>query len=268
MQNEILVKPRTTARVSAAAIAVVVALHAASQTARFAFGHDYQLGLASRLYLGAEMSLPNWLSTILLVACAAALLAVGAAARRDRGRWIGLAVIFVALSVDEAAALHDLASPLFSGVFVWLAHVVGGPFIGLARKPNYGWEIPGAMFAIGVAAAYWPFLLRLPSRTRVLFMWSGAIYVGAAVGVDFVEGWYSGLHGAKNPTFVALVTAEESLEMVGVSLFLYAVLSHAEAELGEMRIGFSPVELPDDYIGPTADTRARSAAAERRSPTS
>ena len=238
---DIVIRPRTIARLSAAAIALVVLLHAASQTLRFGFGHDYQLGLASRLYLGAETSLPHWLSTILLLACAVALLAVGVVTvGRDRIRWIGLGVIFVALSLDEAAALHDLASPVFSGVFVWLGHAVGGPFTALARKPNYGWEIPGALFALVVAAAYVPFLQRLPARIRWLSVAAGVLYVGGAVGIDFLEGWYSGLYGPKNPTFVALVTAEETLEMVGAALFLYAVLSHAEATLGEIRFGFSP----------------------------
>jgi hypothetical protein len=39
---------------------------------------------------------------------------------------------------------------------------------------------------------------------------------------------------------VALVTCEEALEMVGATLFLYALLRYAAAEFGDVRIS-----LPD-----------------------
>jgi len=199
--------------------------------------------LAAKLYLGAEASIPNWFSSVLLLASAAVLFAIGAARRRaDSLYWIGLGIVFVGLSLDEAAALHDLASPFFAGVFTALARLVGGPFIGLAHKPNYAWEIPGAIFCLVVAAAYVPFLKRLPRRTRTGFVAAGAVYVGGAIGVDFIEGWYSGLHGPRTAIFVALVTCEEALEMVGATLFLYALLRYAAAEFGDVRISLPDVK--------------------------
>ena len=241
--GEFLVRPRDVARVCAVCIGLLLALHLASQIARFGFGRDYQLGLAIKVYLGSESSIPNWFSTILLLACAAVLFAIGSGApRADAMRWRVLGAVFVALSLDEAAALHDLASPVFAGVFTRLAAVVGGPFVALARKPNYAWEIPGAIVAAVVGLAYVPFLTRLPRSTRNGFVLAGIVYVGAAVGIDFIEGWYSGLHGPRNPLFVALLTCEETLEMVGASIFLYTLLRYAEAEIGEMRIRLSAAD--------------------------
>jgi hypothetical protein len=237
--RELVIRPKDVARLCALAIVSLLLLHTASQVARFGFGRDYQLGLASKVYLGAETSVPNWFSTILLLACAAALVAIGAARRRaDAGYWLVLGAIFLALSLDESAALHDLASPFFAGVFTWLAGAVGGPFVALARKPNYGWEIPGAILSVMIAIAYAPFLLRLPRATRNAFVTSGLVYIGGAVGVDFLEGWYSGLYGPKNATFVALLTCEETLEMIGASLFLCALLRYAASEIGAVRIRF------------------------------
>lgn len=237
--HDVIIRPAAVGRVCTASIAAVVALHALSQFARFAYGRDYQLGLAQRLYLGAEASVPNWLSTILLGLCAAALYAIAAARRDDRARWQLLAIIFVLLSLDEAAALHDLLSPFFAGVFTRLAETVGGPFVALARKPNYAWQIPVVVLCTALAAAYVPFVFRLPRATRLGVILAGAIYVGGAVGVDFIEGWYSGLHGPKNPVFVAMVTLEETLEMAGAALFLYTLVRYAEAEFGELRIRFA-----------------------------
>jgi hypothetical protein len=237
---ELLIRPASVARFCTWAIAVLLLLHGVSQTARFAFGHDYQYGLASRVYLGAEMSIPNWFSAVLLLACGAVLLAIGRGLRRPHGDdsryWTLLGIVFVVLSIDEAAALHDLVSPLFSGVFARLARDVGGPFGAVVRKPNYFWEIPGLLFALTVAALYVPFLLKLPRRTRNLFLVAGCVYIGGAVGVDFLEGWYSGLYGPKNPAFVALVTCEETLEMAGSSLFLFALLDYAQARFGGVTV--------------------------------
>lgn len=236
MRN-VLIRPVDVARGCAAAIFVLVSLHVASQVARFGFGRDYQMGLADKVYLGAESSIPNWFSTLLLFTCAVVLFAIAGAGRREgAGYWRTLGFIFTALSIDEAAALHDLASPFFAGVFEWLATAVGGPFIALARKPNYAWEIPAVAFVITVAAAFVPFLRRLPQRTRRGFLVAGLLYIGGALAVDFLEGWYSGLHGPKNPTFVAMLTVEETLEMAGVTVFLYTLLCHAEAELGALQI--------------------------------
>lgn len=235
--GELTIRPRAVARLCATVIAVLIVLHFGSQFLRYAYGRDYQWGLAAKLYLGAEASIPNWFSSVLLLASGAVLCAIGAATRRrDRVYWIGLGIVFVGLSLDEAAALHDLASPLFAGVFTTLARLVGGPFAALAHKPNYGWEIPGAIFCLVVAAAYVPFLRRLPPRTRNGFVAAGSVYVAGAIGVDFVEGWYSGLYGPRTPVFVALVTCEEALEMIGAALFLYVLLRYAEAEFGSVRI--------------------------------
>jgi hypothetical protein len=238
--GELTIRPKAVARLCATVIAVLVVLHLGSQFLRYAFGRDYQWGLAAKLYLGAEASVPNWFSSVLLLASAAVLFAIGAARRRrDRTHWIILGILFLGLSLDEAAALHDLVSPLFAGVFTTLARLVGGPFVGLAQKPNYAWEIPGAIFCLVVAAAYVPFLRQLPRRTRNGFVAAGATYVAGAIGVDFIEGWYSGLYGPRTPVFVALVTCEEGLEMIGAALFLYALLRYAESEFGGLRINLS-----------------------------
>jgi hypothetical protein len=232
----LVVRPRTVARFCAAGIAMLVAAHLLSQVARFGFGRAYLMGLTAKVYLGAEASIPNWFSTLLLLACAITLLAIGAGAERYAAHWRGLAIIFVALSLDESAALHDLAAPFFTGVIASLARIVGGPFIGLEHKPGYAWLVPGIVFTIAVAVFYLRFLAALPRRTRVRFLVAGAIYIAGAVGFEALDGWYSGLYGPRNVTFVTLLTIEETLEMVGASLFLYALLRTVEEQFGEIRI--------------------------------
>jgi hypothetical protein len=233
---DLVLRPRGVARLCAAVIAMLVGAHLLSQIARFGFARAYLMGLTGKVYLGAEASIPNWFSTLLLLACAITLFAIGAGAERHAAYWRGLAIIFVALSLDESAALHDLAAPFFTGVIASLARVVGGPFIGLAHKPGYAWLVPGVVVTVAVAASYVRFLAALPRPTRVRFLVAGAIYIAGAVGFEALDGWYSGLYGSGNVTFVTLLTIEETLEMVGASLFLYALLTTVEEQFGEIRI--------------------------------
>lgn len=241
---DIIIRPRTVGRICAAAITVLVVLHLASQVLRFGFGWEYQMGLAEEVYLGAEANIPNWFSTLLLLACGAVLLVIARVKRRDRywPHWLALGVIFVAMSLDESAALHDLSAPLFAGLFVPLAHSVGGPFLGLEHKPGYAWMFPGVAFCVAVGICYMGFLRDLPRRTRRLFITAGIVYVGGAVGFEALGGWYSGLHGSKNPAFVALLTCEETLEMIGASAFLYSLLDYAERTFGAVHVGFGVLE--------------------------
>ncbi len=172
-----------------------------------------------------------------MLACGVMLLVIAQASRhRDRVYWLALGVIFVAMSIDEEAGFHDLTAPFFYWVFKRLAPVIGGPFHGLINKPGYAWMVPGIVFAGAVAAAYWPFLMRLPKRFRQLFLASGAVFMIGAVGFEILGGWYSGLWGPLHPKFVLLSTCKETLKRAGEIMFLYSLLSYAEAEFGAIRI--------------------------------
>jgi hypothetical protein len=75
-----------------------------------------------------------------------------------------------------------------------------------------------------VLAALIPFLFRLPARFRLLFIVSGAVYVGGGIGVEIVSQLYADASGKWDPIYAALATLEETLEMLGVALLIYALL--------------------------------------------
>lgn len=184
-----VLRSRSVAKFCAAALALLVLLHAASQFVRFVYGREYQMGLEQAFYLGSERSVPNWFSSFLMLACAGALVSIG-----------------------------------------------GGPFHGLINKPGYAWMVPGVAFAGAVALLYRPFLQRLPHRFAVLFVLSGAVFLIGEVGFEILGGWYSGLWGPQHPQFVLLSTCKETLKRAGTIMFLYSLLSYAEAELGPISI--------------------------------
>ena len=46
------------------------------------------------------------------------------------------------------------------------------------------------------------------------------------------------LYGQHDPVYGALVVLEESMEMGGIALFLFALLRYAQAEIGSIRLQF------------------------------
>ena len=79
------------------------------------------------------------------------------------------------------------------------------------------------------ATAYLPFLWALPARTRWLFILSGAIYIGGAVGVEWATIWYEENDQLNTLAYNLWNAVEESMEMTGVILFIYALLGHIAA---------------------------------------
>ena len=81
-----------------------------------------------------------------------------------------------------------------------------------------------------MAALLARFVLRLPPRSRLLFVVSGLVYVGGAVGLEMVGGdiyEYAGRNGAG---YVTSMIVEEGFEIYGVTLFLTALVLHAKAQ--------------------------------------
>lgn len=67
-------------------------------------------------------------------------------------------------------------------------------------------------------------LVDLPARTPWLFFVAGAIYVGGALGMELVEGmtFHAGFRRVRRQR-VMLNSIEESMEMIGVVIFIRAV---------------------------------------------
>lgn len=257
------------ARVTRTLFAGVVLLHAASfggQYSKYFLGHDYLLGFVPKTFVGTDFNVPTWFSSVLLLACAAAL-AVAALTRPARARdfrfWIALAVLFTYMSMDEAAGLHELAiRPLRAA----LAARFGASSVeGYLHLP---WVIPFGLFALAVFAAALPFLTRLPGRTSARFIFAGGVYLSGAMGVETLGAPYVAALGLEDWTVTMILTAEEALEMLGALLFFHAILCHLAGQRDSIRITLSaggPSNASEvapriAYQGPAALPRGAAAA--------
>ncbi len=137
---------------------------------------------------------------------------------KDYKFWGFLAAIFLYLSLDEAVSIHEqLTMPLRT------TFDLGGIFY-------LSWVIPAVLFLGILFLVLYKFLQRLPVRTRFLMIAAGIIYVSGAVGIEMIGGQY--LDAANDlPTrildfrYVLITTFEEFLEMFGIIVFIYTLLT-------------------------------------------
>ncbi len=199
--------------------------------ARVSLGEDYLhqmhlFGLAEKFDLDGEQNIPAWFQTALLLLCSILLWLIASAKRLAADgylrHWQVLALIFLGLSLDEAASLHEMTVELLRAAL----HTTGFLY--------FAWVILGAAFVLLFGLAYLRFLFHLPARYRALFFASGALFVGGAVGMEMVDGNYFAAHG-QDLTYAMLTVGEEALEMSGLLIFIQALLRY----LGERGAGVS-----------------------------
>ncbi|WP_009632222.1 hypothetical protein [Synechocystis sp. PCC 7509] len=179
--------------------------------------------LASISNVDVEQNIPTLYSWSALLFCAMLLAIVAkikqVAGDRHVNYWKALAIIFVYLALDEAIAIHEkfiepLRSSLNTSGFLY-----------------YAWVIPGAIFAFAVFLGFLKFINALPPKTKRLFLTAGAVFIGGAMGMELLSGAYTELYTNNNFITSILTSIEEFMEMMGIVIFIYALLSYISSDL-------------------------------------
>jgi hypothetical protein len=131
--------------------------------------------------------------------------------------WAGLAAIFLYLSMDEGAVIHEIFTDPLQESFNTTGYFA------------FAWLIVFVPLVILFVIFYLRFLFHLPPRTRNLFILAGALFVGGAVFVEAISANRYYLDGGASFPYLAIATVEEFCEMLGVVLFIYALLSYIAA---------------------------------------
>lgn len=234
-------------RVTVALTVVVTALLVASlcgQVSAYFLGHGTLYGVVPLVNVGIEANLPTWYSSLALLFCSALLALIAVRIQKVAGpfwrHWAGLAAIFLMLAADEAAAIHELLNQPLER------------FVQPSGLLLYPWVVAGAAFALIVGVAYLRFMLALPGRTRHQFLFAAAIYLGGALAMEMAGARHAWLHGKKNFSYELYRTAEEGLEMVGIVVFIHALLAYLSSGAAQFRIlfGESPVSASSSAGAP------------------
>lgn len=199
-----------------------------------------------RLDLGHEPSIPAFYSSLALMACAVLLGVIAVSVWRSSGdyfrSWLGLSILFVLLAIDETIMVHEMVDTALH------------ESLGLGGIFYFAWVIPGSIFAALFAAAYLKFLLHLDSLTRWRFVTAGALFVLGAVGMEMVAGLIADSSlGLQSVAHTISQTVEESLEMLSVVLFIFALLDYMHRNIGPIRISWAGIAVVhDDDSEPSA----------------
>jgi hypothetical protein len=193
-----------------AVMAALVVLHIVAMQANFnpALGLKERFGFSywhlAIFDLDEEESFGTWFSSGIL-GLSGALLLHQARVLRTQGAdwvrwWMVLGIGFCVLSMDEVVGMHEYMNTLME---------------------DTPWTVVGFPILFIVAAGYMPFLWHHRGRLATLFLIAGAIYGGGAVGVEhFTDSDVNSLH------YNMWTALEEGMEMLGVIVFIYALLDH------------------------------------------
>src|SRR5690606_3455097 len=121
---------------------------------------------------------------------------------------------------DEATGVHEVAiEPLREG-------------LGLSGVFHFAWVIPGMPLVALVGLAYLPFLLAQPGRTRLVFLVAGPLHAGGALGMELVGGKMLSLYGEGSLAYRIAFSTEETMEILGATLFTAGLLGHLKRRFG------------------------------------
>lgn len=216
--------PKTVLRLLIAVVSFLVCANLIGLVSYFVFDSS-RLGMFD---LDQEGNVTTFYASASLLFSGVLLGVIATAKKKQQSRefayWLFLSAIFVFLSIDESASLHErLIRPvreLFSttGIFY------------------YAWVIPYGGLVILMGGIYMRFVLSLPRKTGLLFILAGAVFLTGAIGGEFIGGFWYESYGVDNIAYAIITMFEESFEMIGIVIFIYGLLQYLKTELGEVSL--------------------------------
>lgn len=184
--------------------------------------------------LDGEGNIPAFYSSFMLLDCAGLLGLIAATQKqsRDFRQWRFLAFVFLYLAADELLSIHEIF------IIPDLRDALHLP-----AAFDHIWVIPGTILVGLLVFKYLGFLRRLPQETSRLFILAGLIYVGGALGMEFLSDvWLpfprEDIFAWQFLTAIYAVIIEEVLEMLGLLVFIYALLKYLKRLETRLRLNF------------------------------
>lgn len=225
--KRVTIRATTVGRVLAAIIGLLLVVFLAVLAARLELGMGQVYGLKPRFDVGREGNIPTFYSALALVLAGALLLFIARLkfdeGDRHRWGWLGLGLGFLFMALDEAARIHELAYKL------------------PGSNPNSSVPLAFVAFAVLlliIGTVFLRFLLHLDRKHRRRFLLSAALFIGGAIGVEFITAVTIGGSTVANWPATLFHGLEEGLEMAGVALFIVSLLRYLADYQGEISLRF------------------------------
>lgn len=146
--------------------------------------------------------------------------------------WLGLAIIFGFLLIDEFISFHEISD-----------HVLALFNIKIVLFPTNAWVLIYTAVLAPISLVYLRFMIHLPQKTKYLFVFSFIIFMLGAAGIEALELRHVEIYGQDKYYYLCFVTVEETLEMMGLLIFIYALASYLANELGVSQIKILPEKI-------------------------
>ena len=219
-----------------AIIALLVSMSLVAHVLRFGYGLELASSFVTFFDLNQESNLPTWFSVMLMVTCAIhlALIAAMKVATSDHWslHWTVLAILFLLMSMDEFIQIHERFIKPLRDAF------------GLSGLMTNAWVLLAFPFLAVMVVFYFRFLLALPSRTARLFVIAGIVYVSGVAGVEMFSGLMKSELGIDSLGFTISTTIEETLEMSGMALFIYALEDYITRQRLQWQLSLNYTDRP------------------------
>lgn len=169
-------------------------------------------------HLDEEANFPTFYSSLLFIISSMLLLFIGKLKsdfETNYKYWIVLSFIFLFLATDEIVQLHEK----FSNIVYQKFHI-GGIF-------RFSWWIVYALFIIILSVIYLKFFIRLPKRIQKIFLIAALVFISGSIILEIVGTYFYSIdNNTKTFTFYVISSIEETLEMVGLVIFIYGLLKY------------------------------------------
>lgn len=225
------INPKRTLVFLLALVAALVGMSIWGQYLRFigafdihSYWQEFLLDMMNNpFYMDAESNIPTFINALMLFVPSILLALIGAwkngAGDKFRFHWNVLAFVFLLLSIDEVATLHERLIKPMRAIF------------GAEGFFYFAWIIPGMIAVAVFLIAFLAFFLHLDRKFKFLFFISLAVYWSGVIGGEMISGYFAASLGQKNFTYAVIASLEESVEMIGCSLIIYSLLEYIKQSL-------------------------------------
>lgn len=235
---QLLVRPSVVVRRLFQVLGVLVIL---SLTGLIGVYYQFFLNYRRLVEMEQEQSIPTWFAGFLLFVLA---ILAGLIAHEHQQKakpyaryWFLLSILFLGMSLDEIATLHEK--------LIMLRVFINGDGLFF-----FSWVIVGLIFIVVFVGLFWRFVAHLPAQVRRWFIIGFTIFFAGAVGVEMLGGWLRSTYPDAITEYLLLTVVEETMEKAGAILLIYALLlylrDHCELSLslGTSKEAETPSHLP------------------------
>jgi len=218
MKMKLDIKLTSFALAQFAVVTAILTLGMASYIFTWKTGHDHLMGFLRLWDVGAEQSFPTYFSTLNLLFASILLLVIYGYEKANHHKgsyyWLFMSILFLALSADEAACVHE--NFVFVHYFLLNKGLIPEVYV------THQWLPFGMVFVVVLGIGLFKFLRSLPRTTLFYFLISGVVFLIGAIGFEYIGAVMikTGVVDSRHDLLYLIRRVfEEAFEMYGIVLF-------------------------------------------------